>query len=259
MSACPPFPRARHVLLAAAAALLPYLLPATPAAAEGACPPTPPVALHVPHLRAALARGDEGVIVALGSSSTEGAMASDPAHTYPAVLQAALSDGLPTAHFAVLNRGIGGQDAPEEFARLEDDVIAIRPQLVIWQVGANGAMRNADPQEFARLVTTGVRRLKAAKIDVVLMDNQRCPRVDATPAGVLLDDVLGRVADETGANLFSRAALMEAWEREGTPMRQFISTDGLHHNDRGYACVASALARDLLVALGSTRQLSASR
>ena len=53
-------------------------------------------------------------------------------------------------HIAVLNRGIGGQDAPEELARLQADVIAVRPQLVIWQVGANGAMRNADPAEFRR-------------------------------------------------------------------------------------------------------------
>ena len=87
----------------------------------------------------------EAVIVALGSSSTQGAMASDLAHSYPAVLQQALSAGLPEAHVAVINRGIGGQDAAEELARLDADVLAMRPQLVIWQVGANGALRNADP------------------------------------------------------------------------------------------------------------------
>ena len=72
-------------------------------------------------------------------------MASDSAHTYPAILQTALNKALPGAHFAVINRGIGGQDAPEELARLDSDAIAVHPQLVIWQVGANGAMRHADP------------------------------------------------------------------------------------------------------------------
>ena len=54
----------------------------------------------------------------------------------------------PSAHIAVLNRGIGGQDAAEELARLDVDVLALRPQLVIWQVGANGALRNVDPSVF---------------------------------------------------------------------------------------------------------------
>ena len=29
-----------------------------------------------------------------------------------------------------------------------------------------------------------------------------------------------------------------------------ISPDGLHHNDRGYACVAEALARTIVAAAG---------
>jgi lysophospholipase L1-like esterase len=210
-------------------------------------------------LRAALERGTEAVVVALGSSSTEGVMASDPAHSYPAALQAALERALPRMHIAVLNRGIGGQDAPEELARLQADAIAVRPQLVIWQVGANGALRNADPAEFRRMVTQGVSRLQDAGIDVILMDNQHSPRVDAAPEHGVLDKVLAQVAEATGTGLFSRAALMTAWDQEGTPALRFIATDGLHHNDRGYACVASALADAILDGLRETRALSARR
>src|SRR4051794_39618703 len=106
---------------------------ATASARAGtACPVDPAMdPLNLPHLRAALTARTEGLIVALGSSSTQGVMASDIAHTYPAILQAALNAALPTAHVAVINRGIGGQDAPEELARLDVDVIAVRPQLVI--------------------------------------------------------------------------------------------------------------------------------
>jgi lysophospholipase L1-like esterase len=241
------------------AGLMAAALFAAPARAEQTCPPSPALNFHLPHLRAALDRQEQPVIVALGSSSTEGAMASDPAHSYPAVLQSILARALPAAHVVVLNRGIGGQDAPEELARLQSDVIAVRPQLVIWQVGANGAMRKADPAEFRRMVTRGVERMQAARIDVVLMDNQHCPRVDATPEGVLLDSVLGQVAEATGANLFSRAALMEMWTIEGAPARQFISSDGLHHNNLGYRCIAGALGRDILATLGPSRSVAANR
>ena len=144
-------------------------------------------------------------------------MASDPAHSYPAELQAALEHALPRMHIAVLNRGIGGQDAPEELARLQADVIAARPQLVIWQVGANGALRNADPEVFDRMVTQGVARLQEAGIDVILMDNQHSPRVDAAPEHGVLNAVLAQVAKATGIGLFSRAGLMAAWDQAGTP------------------------------------------
>ena len=201
----------------------------------------PPLAL--PHLRSALGNGVEGVIVALGSSSTQGAMASDLGHSYPAVLQDVLAAGLPAAHVAVINRGIGGQDAAEELARMEADVLAIRPQAVIWQVGANGALRNVDPGVFRDLVTTGVRRLQAAGIDVILMDNQQSPRLLAKADEAVFDQELAQVASETGAALFSRRALMRAWRSEGFAFADFIAADGLHHNDRGYFCVAGALAQ----------------
>lgn len=186
-------------------------------------------------------------------------MASDSAHTYPAVLQAALNKALPSAHFAVINRGIGGQDAPEELARLDTDVIALHPQAVIWQVGANGAMRHADPVEFHRMVAEGVRRLAKAGIDVILMDNQRSPKVLAAVDHIVLEDSLRHVAEETGVNLFSRSHLMDAWSDEGAKPGLFTASDGLHHNDLGYFCVSQALARLIAAAVGAPLAVSASR
>jgi acyl-CoA thioesterase-1 len=224
------------------------------------CPADPEMdPLHLPHLHAAIAARTEGLIVALGSSSTQGVMASDLAHSYPAILQAALTKAMPSAQVAVINRGIGGQDAPEELARLNSDVIAIRPQLVIWQVGANGAMRHADPSEFHRMVEEGVNRLLDAGIDVILMDNQRSPKVLAAVDHIILEESLAQVAHETGANLFSRSHLMDAWSEEGAKPGLFTASDGLHHNDLGYLCVGQYLARQIAVAVGAPIAVSANR
>jgi lysophospholipase L1-like esterase len=214
--------------------------------------------LHLPHLRTALAHGEQAVIVALGSSSTEGAMASTSGRSYPADLQAALSLALPERHTAVLNRGVGGQDAARESDRLEADVIAVRPQLVVWQVGANAALRHSDPVAFRELVTDGIRKLQAAGIDVVLMDNQRAPRILATKDGETFDRALSELASSTGAGLFSRDQLMESWEKSGASLAGFIAADELHHNDKGYRCVAQALAEAILAAAAPSG-LSASR
>jgi acyl-CoA thioesterase I len=243
-------------LLCTAAALL---APVT-GYANPTCPADPAMdKLNLPHFHAALANRSQGVIVALGSSSTAGAMAADSAHTYPAILQRELSNALPNAHIAVINRGIGGQDAPEELARLGTDVIALHPQLVIWQVGANGAMRHADPGTFHHMVEEGVKRLLKANIDVVLMDNQRSPRVLAAADHIILEEALAHVARETGANLFSRSHLMDFWSDQGAKPSQFIASDGLHQNDLGYLCVTQSLGRLIVSAVNAPVTVSASR
>jgi lysophospholipase L1-like esterase len=220
------------------------------AARAETCPPAGnlPVPL-LPHTRAALATNQPLVAVALGSSSTRGWMATDIAHSYPALLQRALNEALPKADFAIINRGIGGQDAPEELARLDADVLAVRPQLVIWQVGANGAVRDESPAVFKHLVEEGIEKLKSAGADVILMDNQRSPRILASPEHAIMDNALKEIAAETSVNLFSRGALMDAWSAAGAPYEDFIAVDGFHMNNRGYACLAQALADSISTAL----------
>ncbi len=213
--------------------------------AQEACPgeKAPPVALPATQKR--LASNREVLIVALGSSSTEGWRATSPANTYPARLQGDLSAAYPFAHVAVINRGIGGQDALEEVARLDSDAIALHPDLVIWQVGANGAMANSDPNVFRQLVSTGIERLKALGIDVVLMDNQRSPMILASPGHLLLERVLAELAVKYNVSLFSRGALMDGWKRDGVDYAHFLSDDSVHMNDLGYRCLGDALAASI--------------
>ena len=239
--------RAASAIVAAAAALL---LSTAAQAQDQPCPPNriPPVAL--PHMKEAILNNQDITIVAIGSSSTEGWHASDKAHTYPAILQRALNGSLHTVHVAVLNRGIGGQDVSEELPRLEADALAVHPTVIVWQVGANGAMQHIAPDLFKRLLTSGVKRLLDAKVDVVLMDNQRAPAILAAPQHVLIDQAMADVALETGAGLFARGTLMDQWRQSGYPYERFVSNDGVHHNDYGYRCIARALATAMVEGLG---------
>jgi acyl-CoA thioesterase I len=225
---------------------------APPSVADCPAVPTQPVVL--PGLRRALLTKREGppvTIVALGSSSTAGAGASTPAAAYPARLEAALRAALPDAPgLRVVNRGVNGQDATEMAARLESDVLPERPALVIWQVGANGAMRRADPERFRAVVAAGVARLQAAGAEVLLMGNQRAPMIEDEPGHGRFDAALTDLAAALpGVELFSRRRLMEAWAAAGTPSAAMLTGDRLHHNDRGYACLAAALAESLLANL----------
>jgi lysophospholipase L1-like esterase len=197
-------------------------------------------------------------VVAFGSSSTEGAGASTPGHAYPARLEALLRAALPGRVVRVLNRGVGGQDVGEMLARLDADVLAERPQLVVWQVGANATLRGMDPQAFRAALADGLDRLRASGADVVLMDSQLSPVVLSRPLHRRIVAELRGVAAERSAPVFSRAELMRAWEAAGTPPREMLQSDGLHHNDRGYACVAEALASAILRGLRGAAPVMAS-
>ncbi|MBV9748412.1 MAG: SGNH/GDSL hydrolase family protein [Acetobacteraceae bacterium] len=233
----------------AAIALLTLFAGSAPAA-ELACPDIPVPPVSVPRLRALLDSDQDAVIVSLGSSSTRSYLASDRAHSYPAVLQARLNESLSFAHVAVINRGVGGQDAAEEVARMDADVLAMRPALVIWQVGANGVLHHTNPELFEELVEAGIRRLQHAKMDVVLMDNQRAPAILDAPGHAKLEQALADAVKKTGASLFSRERLMDDWQRAGYPYELFVGRDQLHHNDRGYDCVGRALAQAIVEGLG---------
>ena len=224
-----------------------------PARADESCPEAKLAPAALPHSRSALEKHGEFLIVAIGSSSTQGHASSSAGHSYPAVLQAELAKALPDVHVAVLNRGIGGQTATDELARLEADAVSVRPSLVIWQVGANGALRKTKPETFKQEIMAGVAQLQAGGADVILMDNQRAPMILASPGHIRFDQALADVALATGASLFSRGGLMDRWREGGTPYEAFIGPDGLHHNDRGYRCIAKALAAIIVEGLSDPK------
>jgi lysophospholipase L1-like esterase len=233
-------------LLAGAAPLPVAAQAAAQAAAAVDCPAVPVAAVPLPASRAALWGERPLTVVAFGSSSTEGAGASTPGHAYPARLEALLRTALPGRAVRVLNRGIGGQDVGEMLARLDADVLAERPHLVVWQAGANAALRGLDPEAFRGTLADGLARLRASGADVVLMDSQLSPVVLSRPLHPRIAAAMREVAAARSVPVFSRTGLMRAWEAAGIPPADMLHADGLHHNDRGYACLAEALAASLL-------------
>jgi lysophospholipase L1-like esterase len=184
------------------------------------------------------------VVFTLGSSSTAGAMASDPADSYPAELQGDLTRALPTAEISVINRGINGQDARREDKRMATDILSLRPQLIIWQVGANAAARGEPVPLFAHLVRIGLSRLHATGADIILMDNQRSDTLRHQPDNARINTSLSHLAQQFNASLFSRDQLMRHWPN----LQRFLAPDHMHLNDRGYACTAQALTAAILAA-----------
>ena len=200
----------------------------------------------LPNTAQAIRRGEALVIVAIGSSSTEGVGASDQAHTYPVLLAEELRRRWPHLAVTVVNKGIGGETAEQMLARFPRDVLPYRPQLVIWQNGSNQALVSEDVQGYEKTVRDGIARLKASHIDVVLMDPQYAPRVLERPRHKAIVDTIGRVANDSKVAVFQRFAMMRYWVTSGKyRMEDIISRDQLHMNDASYHCIALLLADSL--------------
>jgi acyl-CoA thioesterase-1 len=207
----------------------------------------------LPNTARAIRHGKELTIVAIGSSSTEGIGASDTAHAYPAQLADELRQRWPKLKVNVINKGVGGEDTEDMLRRFSRDVLPHKPQLVIWQVGSNDALRYTDMYDFADVMRAGINRLKTKHTDIVLMDPQYAPLVVQKPLYRNVVDTIRSVANDFGVGVFQRFAVMRSWATSGeTNVEDFISRDQLHMNDMSYGCIARLLADSLATAASTT-------
>jgi acyl-CoA thioesterase I len=199
------------------------------------------------HLAESLKRQRRIKIVAIGSSSTAGEGKIVP---YPCRLELALRGRFHGRMIDVLNRGIGGQEAADELARFEPDVIGEAPVLVIWQVGTNAVFRKDQYnfEDIAGLIATGLNWLAGLRVDVVLMDPQYTTALVNPDKINFAEQMVGLIADaaeKAHVNVFRRFALMRRWCVEGgIPIAELIDpTDGdhLHMSDWATNCMTQAL------------------
>jgi lysophospholipase L1-like esterase len=127
--------------------------------------------------------------------------------------------------------------------RFADDVAPVKPDLVIWQLGANDIVRNVDPETVSHGVAEGMAQLETIGAPVVLMDSQVAPAVSASPVLQPVQSVLKAAAERHGAMLWSRFALMqgilEARLAEDTDL---IKPDRLHMTVPMHVCTGEVLA-----------------
>jgi hypothetical protein len=200
----------------------------------------------LPHVSALLRAHQPIRIVAIGSSSTAGAGASGPAASYPARLQAELHERFPGQTIEVINHGVNGDTAEDMLARFDKDVIAEKPDLVLWQVGSNSILRDHPVLPEGGLLREGIRMIRAAGADVVLIDPQFSPKIIEKHDASEMVGLIDTTARDANVGVFHRFAIMRYW-REQSEMRffAFVPRAGFNMNDWGYGCWAKLLGAAL--------------
>jgi acyl-CoA thioesterase-1 len=194
--------------------------------------------------RAVRARRDVRVL-AIGSSSTAGVGASSPSATYIAKLEDSLEGSLKGMNFDVVGRGLSGEVAQGAADRMKREVEEAKPDLVVWQLGTNDALRHVSLDSFKSCVRTTLTWLADNKIDVVMIDPQYG---DALTKDLYYEQVVGalaEVAKEMRVLLVDRFEAMRELQRERGDLF-YLATDKLHPNDRGHRCMAEQAARAIV-------------
>jgi acyl-CoA thioesterase I len=240
-------------LVTVAAAALAAALSAGPAAAADPPPKLPakceisadllPDAVPLPHAVRSVRRNHQLTVVALGSSSTLGLGASDAQAAWPARLEAALAAQLPGTEVHVTNRGVARESAEQMLQRLDTDVLADKPSVVIWESGTAEAVRGADVEDYTDALLAGVDKMSAAGIDVILMDTQysrgTAQVINFQPYIAAIDQVAGM----RGLARFPRYGVMHYWvDNDRFTFAGKTAIEARKTADQVYDCLGQLLA-----------------
>lgn len=133
------------------------------------------------------------LIVCLGDSVTHGCFelpeistqllesSCRPWEGFPMKLQRKLTELYPLAAPTVLNAGVGGDNADQMSKRLDRDVLAFQPDLVVLEVGLNdcpGYQSETDVARFGEQTGKIMDRILASGAEMILLTpNAMCARL----------------------------------------------------------------------------------
>jgi acyl-CoA thioesterase-1 len=144
-----------------------------------------------------------------------------------------------------VGRGISGQTTPQMLVRFRQDVVALKPKVVVILGGTNDIAGNTGPSTLEMIednLASMTELAKANGIRVVLVsvlpvaDYPWRRGLEPAPKIVALNAWIREYAKRTGETYLDLHAPM-ADEHQG--MKAGLSSDGVHPNAAGYALMAT--------------------
>jgi hypothetical protein len=167
------------------------------------------------HVAEAVEKDRRLTIAVVGTGSSILAGPDGPRSAYPARLEAALKQRLPSVAVKVVTlvrTRMSAEDLARGMAKL---LVDEKPDLVIWQTGTLDAIRRIEPDDFRAALDEGVETLHKGGADVILMNMQYSPRTDIMVALGPYADNMRVVAQQHEIPLFDRLAIMRHWSDTG--------------------------------------------
>lgn len=154
-----------------------------------------------------------------------------------------------------IGRGISGQTTPQMLVRFRQDVIALKPRVVVILAGTNDIAGNTGVSTLEMIednIASMAELAKANGIRVVLCsvlpvyDYPWKPGLEPGPKIVALNAWIRRYAASVGAEYADfHGAMADA--RQGLPVA--LAADGVHPNEAGYRIMGPIVERAIAAAL----------
>jgi acyl-CoA thioesterase I len=135
--------------------------------------------------------------------------------------------------------------AEGQSARMKQTVEETKPDLVLWQVGTNDALRHVDLGAFKTCLRRTLAWLADNKFDVMLVDPQYSDHLTKDAYYEQVVAAIGEIAAEQKVLLVDRFAAMRQLSQERGDAF-YLASDQLHLNDAGHRCMAEQLARAIV-------------
>jgi lysophospholipase L1-like esterase len=154
-----------------------------------------------------------------------------------------------------VGRGISGQTTPQMLVRFRQDVVALRPAVVVLLAGTNDIAGNTGPSTLEMIednIASMTEIAQANGIRVVLAstlpayDYPWKPGMEPAPKIVALNRWVKQYAASHGAVYLDYHSAMRD-ERDG--LRAELTSDGVHPNEAGYRVMAPLAERAIEEAL----------
>ncbi|MCR8558774.1 SGNH/GDSL hydrolase family protein [Mucilaginibacter sp. BJC16-A38] len=179
-------------------------------------------------------------VVFMGNSITEGWINTDPG----------FFTGRP-----YINRGIGGQTTPQMLVRFREDVINLKPTVVVILAGINDIAENTGPSKIENVagnIFSMAELAKAAHIKVVLSSVLPAlafpwhPGIDPRASIIKLNELLKAYAQK---NKLGYIDYYSAMVNADQGLKSEWATDGVHPNLAGYKVMEPLAEVEIVKAL----------
>lgn len=161
-----------------------------------------------------------GLIVCLGDSVTAG-LGVEPSQAYPALLAQ-------LAGRQVINAGVSGDTTEDALARLDKDALALRPGLVVIELGGNDYLKQVPFEQTKRNMDDIIGRIQASGAMAAVVD----------PGGAVLLRNYSAAFKEISDR---REALLLKHQLGDVLSRPSLKTDPIHPNDAGHKKLADGI------------------
>lgn len=192
---------------------------------------------RLPSTRAKLAGGAPFTIVAFGDSITNGGEASLPELIFWRRWVADLQAKYPQAKINAINGATGGDSTTQGLKRLQEKVIAARPDLVLIGFGMNDHNRRGVPlPEFERQLREMVARLREATTAEIILLSAFPPNPRWMHGSRRMAEYAGATARVAGETRCAYADVFGNWQTMAARKRpeDLLANNINHPNDFGH-------------------------